>query len=309
MQHFLNVSAQRVSWVKSNKDELEKHKNAIRNLFYPETTNEFRDLVLGFYKSGVHFDLIGYSSNTLFLPSYSTENLICTKKILSWYETDNEIICDCGVNVAKLSKEMVQKGYEGFSGLTDLPGTIASSVYGNCGCYNCSINELLKYIIFLTPAGEILHITKEELKLAFRTSALKRKEIEGVILQVVLFKFKGVPDVEIKKAELAHKERINTQPSAVNNLGSTINASMLTLKGQIICIFIRIISRLFPKLDSSKVYKYIYYIIGAAKYVKYLDVWNRYMFYDIKSHKLLFSYLEFFRTIYKDARLEIEIKR
>jgi len=309
MQHLTNVSAQRVSWVKSNKDELEKSYDAIKNLYYPETSCELKELVSFFYKSNKQFDIIGYSSNTLFLPSYKIENLICTKKITEWRETETEIICGCGVNVAKFAKDMIKKGYEGFSGLTDLPGTIASAVYGNCGCYDCSINSILKYITFFTPSGKLLKLTAEQLKLGFRTSALKRNELAGVIIEVVLLKKEGDSTIEIKKAELAHAERKKNQPSAANNLGSTFNASELTLKGKVLFMLIKIISFIFRRQEKGKIFKFIYPFIGAYKYVNYLDVWNRYMFKDARAHKLFPSYVDFFKTIYRDAHLEIEIKR
>ena len=70
MQHIQNISAQRVSWVKSNKEALEKNSDAIKNLWYPETRQELVDLLNRFHKEHISYDLIGYSSNTLFLPSY-----------------------------------------------------------------------------------------------------------------------------------------------------------------------------------------------------------------------------------------------
>ena len=40
MQVFHNVSTQKVSWVKSNREALEANNAAISNLFYPESTEE-----------------------------------------------------------------------------------------------------------------------------------------------------------------------------------------------------------------------------------------------------------------------------
>ena len=61
MQHIQNISAQRVSWVKSNKAALEQHSDAIKNLSYPETRQELVDLLNRFHKeheavSKVHFE-------------------------------------------------------------------------------------------------------------------------------------------------------------------------------------------------------------------------------------------------------------
>ena len=155
MKIYNNVSAQKVSWVKSNKKKLEERNSQIENLYYPENLEEFLDLIGKIRSKGEVFELIGYSSNTFFLPSYSVKHLICTKLLNKWYETDEMIVCDCGVNVATLSKEMVNKGYVGFEGLTDLPGTLGAAVYGNCGCRNCSVNDILEKITMLLPNGNV----------------------------------------------------------------------------------------------------------------------------------------------------------
>ena len=309
MQHIRNVSAQSISWVKSNKIELDKNSDAIRNLYYPENTDELRNLVLDLYKRGDNFDIIGYSSNTLFLPSYTVDYLICTKKMRSWYICGDSIICECGVSVASLAKEMVKKGYEGFYGLVDLPGTVASAVYGNSGCYGCSINSMLDHITFLTSMGQIIKLSKEDLRLDYRTSALKRKELEGVILKVVLAAKKGDLNSEIKKADITHNERIQSQPSAANNLGSTFDASLLTFRGTMIYYMSKIIALLCPRIDRRYAYKPLFFLFGGRKFIKYLDVWNRYMFYDADSHLIFPEYIDFFRKMYKDACLEIEIKK
>lgn len=53
--------------------------------------------------------IIGYSSNTLFLPSYTAENVICTKYVNSWKDTDNGFVCDCGVAISIISKNAIEK--------------------------------------------------------------------------------------------------------------------------------------------------------------------------------------------------------
>lgn len=308
MIHLQNVSAQRVSWVKSNKEALEKHADAIKNLYYPENIDELTELVKNFYKNNIKFDIIGYSSNTLFLPTYSIDHLICTKKLDNWVETTDTIVCDCGVNVAKLAKGMVRKGYKGFYGLVDIPGTIASGVYGNCGCYNCLVCDLLVSFTLLTKEGSIRTLHVGDLKLKNRSTALKRHEIGGIILQVVLKKTKGTASIEISKAAKVHNERRATQPNAANNLGTTFLGDIKTLKMKAIILTTKII-RVLTLQSHSKSLKFALSLFGGSKYVKYLFFINRYMFYDAESHKLFPKYIRFMKTLYKDSHLEIEIRK
>lgn len=309
MKHIQNISAQHVSWVKSNKNTLEQHPDAIKNLWYPETIEELIGLVNNFHTKNMHYDLIGYSSNTLFLPSYTTDNLICTKKLDKWHETEEAIICDCGVNVAKLSREMVKKGYEGFYGLTDLPGTIASSVYGNCGCFDCSVCELLDSFTMLTTDGDIKTYHVEDLKLKYRGTSLKRHELSGTILQVVLKKIQGSAEEEQKKATEAHATRLATQPNAANNLGTTFIGSKWTFKGKLFWKIDYLVRRLTRKQDVRQRLKTDYFLIVGGKFGSYVYVWNRYMFLDKTSHLLFPKYVRFLRSLCADVHLEIEIKK
>lgn len=309
MQLFHNISPQKVSWVKSNKEELEANSNAISHLYYPETIEELVSLYNELTKLNEHFELIGHSSNTLFLPSYHVDHLICIRKVKFWRETESQIICECGVNVANLSKAMVKAGYVGFEGLTDLPGTIAGAVYGNAGCRGCSVNALVDLIELLTIDG-IKRIQVSELKLAYRSSALKRKELDGIILRVYLRKTKGDVKELQKIAEKNHQHRKEFQPSGINNLGTTFNGgNCLTLKGWIIKKAERCVQILSHNNDMRKSFPILLKIMGKSCFVPYVYYWNRYMFKDARSHELFPKYEHFLKTLYKDVKLEIEIRK
>ena len=73
-----NVSANKVSWVKSNKARLDES-SLIENLYYPEDIEELKDLLLSLIQKKEPYEIIGFSSNTLFLPTYRTKHLICTR--------------------------------------------------------------------------------------------------------------------------------------------------------------------------------------------------------------------------------------
>lgn len=309
MKIFHNISAQRVSWVKSNKEALESNNAAISNLYYPESVNELVELIREVTVDGGEFEVIGYSSNTLFLSSYHVEHLICTKNLSSWYETESGIICDCGVSVMELSKEMIKAGYEGFEGLTDLPGTIAGAVYGNSGCRHCSVNDLVTDIELFTNEG-IRHISIDDLKLSYRSSALKRQELKGTILRVNLRKRKGDPNRLMEIANKNHEHRKKFQPSGANNLGTTFNGGRCpTFKGRSLRFLEKCIQLITLNKDRRHSYPLVLKCIRKSCFVPYVYNWNRYMFMDVRAHELFPEYVKFVESLYKDVRLEIEIKK
>lgn len=309
MKIFKKTSAQKISWVKSNKALLEKQEHAIENLYYPESTLEFIELVCSFYRSQEIFDIVGHSSNTLFLPTYKVRHLICTKYLNKWKEENDCIVCDSGVSISRLSREMVKNGYVGFEGLTDLPGTIAASIYGNCGCRGCSVLDLMKNFELIDPNGNIHILTVEDLKPQYRTTSLKRGELRGVITCVRLKKTVGDAKLLSSIAEYNHKIRLEQQPSAANNLGTTYIGFNTTIKGKLFFMMEKIIKTLRNEKDSRITYPIVLRLFLKKKFIPYVYYWNRYMFMDEKSHVLFPQYTEFLKTLYSDLHFEIEIKK
>lgn len=309
MKIYEKTSAQRISWVKSNRKILEAH-TGIKILFYPESLNELRDLIFKLNSDGEQYDILGYSSNTLFLPSYIVDNVICTKYVNSWDDTEKGFVCDCGTAVSKLSKYAIEQGYIGFEGLTDLPGTVAAGIYGNCGCRGCAVNKIVESFTMLTPDNKIVELTPQQLGLKYRSSSLKRHEIQGVILQIKLLRKIGNPEELTKIAEQNHIIRQKEQPSGVNNLGTTFNGgSKLTIKGMVFTFLQKTIQFVSGSSDEKKSFTKTLRLYGKRKFIPYLFSPKRYMFNDEKSHELFDEYYTFMKSLYKDFRLEIEIRK
>lgn len=310
MIKYNNISAQKVSWLKSNDIALERNSDAIKHLFYPESTEELLELATRFYKEDKRFEIIGWSSNTLFLPTYKVNNLICTKRMQRVKEADNRIICECGVSISALARKCVKKGCKGFYGLVDLPGTIAAAVYGNCGCYGCSVIDLIDHITFLNTEGKLINLTKEDLSPSYRSTSLKRKEINGIIIQVILKKDIGVPEKEKAKALKVEEERRKTQPNGINNLGSTfVLGDELSKKGHRYYWVVGNLRKWLRIKNKRILFSIALTLMGGHQFSPYLFDLGRWMFYDSKSYDLLFEYERFVKELFPKAHLEIEIRK
>lgn len=120
MKYIENKRISELSWI---------HRGGMATNYYePESVEELVELVRSFYYTGEKFDLVGITSNIYFKDSYNVDNLVSTKQINRYTEDDSVITAECGVNVARLSREMVAKGVKGFEGLIDLPGTVGGGV-------------------------------------------------------------------------------------------------------------------------------------------------------------------------------------
>lgn len=285
----------------------------IGTFYEPETKEELIDLCRSLYKEKKQFDLIGHTSNIYFLPSYSVDIMVSTRKVKQVIYTRNSIIADCGASVKQLAHTMINEGVTGFEGLIDLPGTIAASVYGNASCYDCSINAMLTSVEFLKDDGEIIILKPEDLKFGRRSSVLKRGEVKGVILSVTLRKEYGNVE-EIKAlAEENHKRRLKTQPGPQDNLGSIYaikdgysrKSWMIRMLASVLCILLKIIKQ--NKVSTNRK-DLILRFYGAKDLQPYVYGWNRYIWKDEKSHVLFWKFHKIHQKLFNESLFEIEIK-
>lgn len=296
MKYFSKYPIKRLSWNKSVGGQVE-------NFYLPETIDELIILCNEKYKSNEKFDIVGYTSNINFRPTYSPNTLISTRLLKQYVVFENMIVCECGVSVSRLSCEMVNLGVIGFEGLIDLPGTIASAVYGNAGCYNCSVSALLHSIDLLTPNGEIQNLSSDVLDFKFRSSAIKRNELKGVILRVYLYRRNGSVNELQQLSELYRKHRMKTQPGSSRNLGSIFVTGTPTF----LCYLTKILRRVYllfcsNELDYNqkklKSRQFMLKCLGYSDISTYVE-WgmNRFIWKDEKSYDLFDRYVKLYHKL------------
>lgn len=280
----------------------------------PDSREKLISLCRLLYKNKYEFEIIGYTSNLYIHNDYHPDIVISTINIKNVSEINNTIICDCGVKISTFSKECVKKGYLGFEGLVDLPGTVASAVYNNSSCFGCSIKDLLIKIELLNSNGDIITLYPDGLKFLHRSSALKRKELKGTILTVYLKKEISDPELLIKKATLNHIERKRKQESGRKNLGSTFaKLGSLPLFIRIILKTYSLISRVLNIGKEKQQYTRIIIILFLSGYLRLLPYISRknincFIWKDEKADEVFELYRVFMKKIYKTEDLEIEIK-
>ena len=178
----------------------------------PDSAQQLKEVCSYLYQNGMAFDLVGQTSNIFFHSTYNPEIVVSTVKVNQYDIKDDIITCDCGVNVVKLAKDCLSKGYAGFSGLVGLPGTVASAIVNNAGCFDCSLSSMLVSADVLLPDGTIQTFLKEDFRYSHRSSVFKRGEQEGIILSVRLKAEKAENiEEEHKKAETSANYRKHRQ--------------------------------------------------------------------------------------------------
>ena len=305
-----NYPINKISWLSTS------YGASIKNYYEPESVDELKDLCIKFYNEGIAFDLVGHTSNTLYTPNYVCEHLISTRKINTYEIKDNCIICQCGTPVRKLTLAAIEAGIKGFEGLIDLPGTVASAIYGHATCFGSDLSNLLVKATILTEDGQIRIVSPDWFGFEKRSSVLKRGEKKGIILTVTLRRENGNPDELKHLAEMYHAKRRAKQPEAKNSLGSIFAKSgrktILNIALSVITKPYGFILKLMGanKQEVKKKRKYLtFLLLGARDVEPYVRGWNWFQWNDKASHDLFWKYVKLHKLMFTKSDFEIEIKK
>ena len=293
------------------------HRGGIAKYFViPVGILQLQAVISLLYQSNIKFLLIGCTSNLYIRNSTDIPVVVSTLKCNKFAIKKGYLECECGLLVSKLAHQMIDRGIKGFEYLTKLPGTVGAAIYNNSSVINQlnSISSLLIDVDLLTPNGNI-KINADKLQFEFRSSALKRHILDGIVLSCRLRAEIG--DMEILK-QIAYKnetERKKMLEGPTQNLGCTVH--MMFCNGRMPKRY-RLPLRLFSKIASFFINgdklkraekKFLLTISGYKRLIPYISdrqmitfVWR-----DDAADDYFQDYLKFMRDVCKTDKVEIEI--
>lgn len=277
----------------------------------PQTVKQLTDICRYLYAEKISFEVVGHTSNIFFHSTYQPQVVVSTVKVC-YYEVGEDVItCDCGAQVVKLAKECLSLGYAGFYGLVGLPGTVAASVYGNAGCFDCSISSMLVSVDVLLPDGSIRTFTKDECGFAKRSSIFKRKEVSGIILSVKLRATRAEDiEKEKEKSEKTVEYRRTKQEKPSWCLGSVYgNMVMKRNARNSIALALATLAATLHISSKRKATKRIllslYGFRDLNPYVSDFNV-NTFIWRDENAEQMFDRYKCFMSKVYNNLAIEIE---
>lgn len=304
-----NISLSTKTWIKRG--------GITRFYIVPNTAEQVKSVISFFYSKQVQYHIVGHTSNLYFLNSYNPFAIISCSNLTQTEDTDEYIYCECGVNVTKLAREMSKNGFDGFSGLVGLPGTIGGAVVNNSSAFGYSINNLALEIRCLNQSGEEEILRPTDLNLKARSSSIKRKEKDFFVLGVKLNKKKSENTDSQSNASLYY---INIRNSLQIEKSMNLGSCFLLLKKSIplkilltVRFLVRIIIKVFCSKETQKKRlerKVFFSLAGFPSLSYYVDAIqpNCFIWRDEKADEIFFNqYLPFMKKYYKAEDLEIEI--
>ncbi len=179
-----------------------------------------------------HF-YIGKGSNFVYRDQYPQPTIAINLCAKHYYLKEDILYVEAGISLSFLARKLSQSGYQGWSGLEDIPGTLAGALINNSGAFHQTISDYLLDLLFITPDGEILIVKKEDMEYASRSSKVKNRPL-GLLFSA-RFSLKKGDYHEIQRQEKEyHEYRIAHQPHGVMSLGSTFKNGDHYYAGQII---------------------------------------------------------------------------
>ena len=129
------------------------------------------------------------------------------------------IQADAGALLSKVAAEAARNRLTGFEFAAGIPGTIGGAVVMNAGAYGGEIKDVLVSVRVLTPDGNVLELSNEELDLSYRHSCIPE---QGYIVLDAVLELERGDEAQIRGAMEDFKgRRIEKQPLEYPSAGST----------------------------------------------------------------------------------------
>lgn len=302
-----NVSLKEKTWIKTG--------GVVSLWIVPNNEDQLKSAITTLLEYNRSFELVGQTSNLYYLDDYNPAIIVSTLKVNEIEEKDDCIKCGCGASVVKLSRHCVEKGYIGYCGLVNLPGTVGAAIYNSSSCFDCSISEhVVDASFFNMETKQIETLMCDDFGFTYRNSKLKKKELKGVLLSVRLNKKQGDPVTEKAKADEATRIRKETQEPGAYTLGSCYAG--LTPKDDIRNTICRIgggkLLKLLGLYTKKRYIKILLSIYGYRDLIDFVSpkVINTFKWLPERpeKHEMFKRYQSFIAKAFKQPRLEIEIR-
>ena len=186
----------------------------------PHSVEEVQEVLHICAEENLPWFILGNGSNLLVSDKGYRGVVIQLWKNMSEISVEGERIrARCGALLSKIAAEALEYGLDGFAFAAGIPGTIGGAVVMNAGAYGGEMKDVLVEVTVLDRDGNILTLSKEQLKLGYRTSIVKEKDY--IVLEAVLQLKKGDRAYIREQMEDFKERRTSKQPLDKPSAGST----------------------------------------------------------------------------------------
>jgi UDP-N-acetylmuramate dehydrogenase len=182
-------------------------------LITAESADELARIIKLLQKQEMDYLLLGGGSNVLVSDRGVRGVVVLNRaKGVRFHNGDEpSVTAESGVIFSNLANRCASKGLAGLEWAATVPGTIGGAVYGNAGAFGGDMAGNLIWAELLTENGRE-KFTAEQMGYGYRTSILKRGELDGMVLCAELSLRNSTKEEATTNIEQFSAHRKATQP-------------------------------------------------------------------------------------------------
>jgi UDP-N-acetylmuramate dehydrogenase len=182
-------------------------------LIIAESADELARIIKLLWKLDLEFVMLGGGSNVLVSDRGVRGVVVLNRaKAVRFHSGDEpSVTAESGVIFSNLANRCAARGLGGLEWAATVPGTIGGAVYGNAGAFGGDVAGNLVWTELLTEDGPVKY-TAEQMGYGYRTSILKRAELDAIVLAAELRLTNSTKEEVTVKIEQFSAHRKSTQP-------------------------------------------------------------------------------------------------
>lgn len=188
-------------------------------LLTPETYEQIREIIKFAKEKDIPYLVLGNGSNVLVRDGGVRGIIIKLCKLNNIKIEENKIIAQSGALLSKVSSMAAKNSLTGFEFASGIPGSIGGALTMNAGAYNGEISQVIESAYVLNSKGEFQTLTKEELELDYRMSAIIKYGY--TVIEAVFNLKKGEQEKIYGRIDDLTNRRKEKQPLEYPSAGST----------------------------------------------------------------------------------------
>lgn len=187
----------------------------------PFSIAEIKDIINLCKNQGIPYYIIGNGSNLLVSDKGYRGLILKLADNFSAIQIDEDgtVHAQAGVLLSKLANDIAKSSLTGFEFAAGIPGTLGGAVTMNAGAYDGEMKQVITKAKVMDMDGNVYEMTKEELKLGYRSSILQKNSL--ILLEAVLKLQQGNSQEILEKIHELNARRREKQPLNEYSAGST----------------------------------------------------------------------------------------
>jgi len=199
----------------------------------PEDTSQLLKVVEKLRTQGAEYFILGNGSNLLVSDEGYDGVVVSLKHFTGVFaKSDTCIKAEAGALNSAIASFARERELTGFEFAAGIPGTIGGAMVMNAGAYDGEMKQVVKEVHAISPDGELVTLTLDDMEFGYRTSFIKGKKY--IVLSVLIELKKGRrEDIIDKMSDFAQRRR-DKQPLEYPSAGSTFKRPEGNFAGKLI---------------------------------------------------------------------------